>query len=112
MLLNGLAVKEIQQGTFTPPESIDPFAADFLVKLQHNPVPPEHRTHSDHITVEDNATSWKKKKVGTASEPSQLSFAHQPSALECQKSMQPCEDHPMKLVSPQSVGRLSPTFNS
>ena len=82
-LFDGPAMKEVAAGTFQPPARLDPFARDFLTEIQLDPVPEEFCTRPTKITAEENSWSWKKRKAGTASEPSRLGFAHHITAAFC-----------------------------
>lgn len=82
-LFDGPAAQEIRDGTFEPPDRLNPFARDFLLELQEDRVPDLHKTSSSHISSKDNSVSWKKRQPGTSSEPSQLSFSHHIVAAFC-----------------------------
>ena len=78
VMFDGPAFWQILQGTWEAPDTpeLDPYAKDLLEEVRDNPCPSQHKTRPSYISQKEHSYYWKRRRPGTASERSELSFVH------------------------------------
>ena len=78
VMFDGPGFWEILRGTWQAPDTPDlnPFAKDLLEEVRDNPCPAHFKTRPTRISQEEHSHYWKRRRAGTASERSELSFVH------------------------------------
>ena len=79
VMFDGPGFWQVLQGTWQPPppqQDLDPYALELLQEATDNMIDPCYCTRPSHITQEEHSYYWQRRRAGTASESSELSFAH------------------------------------
>ena len=77
-MFDGKVYWQILDGTWDPEAfpDLEPHAKDLLTEVQSNMIPPQVKSRSSTITRHEHSYHWKRRRAGTASETSELSFTH------------------------------------